>query len=181
MCRSSRLGESCWRLPMAPGTCAKKSDNRLCEMASAQRFSTPGTYTARTDKLKRARIKNRHRSRCIIYSTLLVPEFTTATAPILSQCTTTEEPCHWCTHRTQAKTMGRNSCRTMLSSWSRIAPWGGGVRPLRLEPRSRRWAHCPTSEVARRICPRMVGPLPWGKVLHHGNSVPRPQECHPPL
>ena len=71
-------------------------------------------------------MKNRHCNRCMIEGTQLYPEFTAATAPMLPQWLTTEDPCQSGPHTAQPKTMGSSSWSKMLSLCSCKPPGFGG-------------------------------------------------------
>ena len=74
---------------------------------------------------KRALMKNRHLSRCMIRGTRLCPAFSTATALVLSQWTSTTRPTQCLPHTTHDSTIGSSSWVVIPSSFI-PCPWLAG-------------------------------------------------------
>ena len=115
-------------------------------------------------------MKNKHRNRCMIKGTRLYPEFTAATAPMLSQWTTTEDPCQSGPHTAQANSMGSSSWSKMLSLCSCMPPGFGGHGQ----------GNCNQDREAGHTAPQPNCPEASVHRWHHRHPIPSLQEGGPP-
>ena len=87
--RSSKAAGTANGIVEAWGACWKNSSMWLQEIVSAKELSLPRMWTAQIEILCQAVIKNKLRSNCIIWGSLLYPKFTTLITASLSQCAIT--------------------------------------------------------------------------------------------